>query len=48
MRVDQAPETQRFGIEPSRLVAEGALYNITGFRDEAVTLRLLSRQLVNL
>ena len=44
MRLGQAAVTQRFGIEPTYLAAEGALYNITSFRDQIVALRLPSRQ----
>ena len=44
MRQSQAAVTQNFGIEPAYLAAEGALYDITSFRDQTVTLQLPSRQ----
>lgn len=44
MRQSQAAVTQNFGIEPACLAAEGALYDIPGFRDEIVALQLPSRQ----
>jgi len=44
MRQSQAVVTQNLGIEPAYLATEGALYDITSFRDETVTLQLPSRQ----
>jgi hypothetical protein len=34
----QAAVTQRFGIEPPHLATESALYDIPGFRDQALQL----------
>ncbi|MBV6448572.1 MAG: hypothetical protein FCKEOINB_02248 [Nitrosomonas sp.] len=36
MRFGQTAVTQDFDIKPLCLAAKGALYNITGFRDQAI------------
>jgi len=36
MRFGQTAVTQDFDIKPPCLAAEGALYNITGFRDQVI------------
>ena len=38
MRFGQTTVTQDFGIEPTYLAAEGALYHIPDFRDQAIAL----------
>lgn len=40
MRFGQTTVTQDFGIEPRCLAAEGALYPIPDFRDQAIALQL--------